>query len=496
MADRGITRLSENNKSHRQAINKMPDVDSMTYEERREKRYMHHKEILWIYWFVIILGVWMILSPLTFGYGKSVVLPGGDRSLWLSTEARITAMRWSDIISGFLLIFWGWQSLLPERSVSKWMIGVTGIWITTAPLLFWAPSAAAYLNGMVVGALAIALSVIIPGIPNLVMFVHKGPVVPPGWSYNPSSWPQRSILILLAFAGWMVSRYLGAYQMGFIDQIWEPFFGEGSKKVLFSDISHSLPVSDGALGAYAYTFEFLMVWIGAPTRWRTMPWIVTLFGILVIPLGLVHIFLVISQPVLIGQWCTLCLLAAAIMLPMIPLEADEVIANIQHLKEAVNKGENFWYVFFTGGGPTEVNVDERSPQIADLPIKPAEVVKSAVWGMSVPWTLGLSTLLGFVMMLVPGIFGVPIDEIPANICHLGGALVMVTSVISMGEVLRRARYFNIILALIILMGPWFFGDAVTGLLISTTLAGLALILLALPRGPVREKYGFWDKYIS
>ena len=496
MAERGITRPTANDKNHRHKVSKMPDVDSLSYEERKEKLFTHHKEILWIYWLVIILGVWMILSPLTFSYGKSVIFPGGERSLWLTTEMRIAAMSWSDIISGILLIIFGWRSLLPGRPISNWMICLTGIWITTAPLLFWAPTAAVYLNGVIVGALAIALSVIIPGIPNLVMIVHKGPEVPPGWTYNPSSWPQRGILILLAFAGWMVSRYLGAYQMGFINQIWDPFFGDGSKNVLFSDISHSLPVSDGALGAYAYTFEFLMVWIGAPTRWRTMPWIVTIFGILVIPLGLVHIFLVISQPVLIGQWCTLCLLAAAIMLPMIPLEADEVIANIQHLKEAVEKGENFWYVFFTGGGPTEVNTDVRSPQIADLPVKPAEVMKSSVWGMSVPWTLGVSTVLGLALMLVPGIFSVSIDKISANICHLGGALVIVASVISMGEVLRRARYFNIFLGMIILIGPWILGDADTGLLVSTTIAGLALIPLALPRGPVREKYGFWDKYIS
>ncbi len=496
MVERGVTRSTANDKNHRYQKNKMPDIDSMTREERREKLFSHHKEILWIYWVVIMLGVWMIFSPLTFSYGKSVVFPGGDRSLWLTTEARIAAMTWSDIISGILLVVFGWRSLRPNKPVSNWMICITGIWLTTAPLIFWAPNAAAYLNSTLAGALAIALSVIIPGIPNLVMFVHKGPVVPPGWSYNPSSWPQRGILILLAFAGWMVSRYLGAYQMGFIDQIWEPFFGEGSQRVLFSDVSHSLPVSDGALGAYAYTFEFLMIWVGAPTRWRTMPWIVTIFGILVIPLGLVHIFLVISQPVLIGHWCTLCLLAAAIMLPMIPLEADEVIANIQHLKEAVEKGENFWYVFFTGGGPTEVNSDERSPQIANLPSKPSKVLKSSVWGMSVPWNIGISAVLGLILMFVPGFFGVPIEKISANICHLGGALVIVTSVISMGEVLRRARYFNMLLALIILIAPWFTDESTTGFLISTTITGLALFPLAIRRGPVKEKYGFWHKYIS
>lgn len=43
-----------------------------------------------------------------------------------------------------------------------------------------------------------------------------------------------------------------------------------------------------------------MGFMGSPSRWRTMPWMVAVFGILVIPLGLVHIFLVISQPLVAG----------------------------------------------------------------------------------------------------------------------------------------------------------------------------------------------------
>jgi len=79
-----------------------------------------------------------------------------------------------------------------------------------------------------------------------------------------------------------------------------------------------------------------------------MPWMVVLFGILVIPLGLVHVFLVVSQPVVVGQWCTLCLVAAAIRWPMLPLEADEVVAMGQHLKQCKRRGERLWTVFWKG----------------------------------------------------------------------------------------------------------------------------------------------------
>jgi hypothetical protein len=326
--------------------------------------------------------------------------------------------------------------------------------------------------------------------------MKMGAEVPPGWTYNPSSWPQRWIMIVAGFMGWMVSRYLGAFQLGYIDNMWDPFFGTGSEMVLNSKMSHSWPISDGAFGAFAYTFEFLMGWMGAPTRWRTMPWMVTLFGILVIPLGLVHIALVISQPLVVGHWCTFCLLAAAIMLPMIPLEFDEVIAMVQHMKSATRRGGKFWKVFWKGGMPEEDNKDERSPQLMELPVSFRKVFRASVWGMSVPWTLLVSTILGVILIFAPGLFGISIERSVADINHLGGALIVVFSVISMGEVVRRGRYLNIPVALGILVIPWLLPDGHTGLNLTSTLIALALVPLAIPRGPKKENYGFWDRYVT
>jgi len=468
----------------------------MDPEQRKQMLRMHHMQTLWVYWMLVMLGIWLVLAPLTFSYGKSVVMPSGGRSIWLSDAGRIAAMKWSDIISGILLIFFGWRSLTPNRPVSVWVTCFIGIWITMAPVIFWAPTAAAYLNDTLVGALVIALSILIPGMPNMIMYMKMGSEVPPGWSYNPSSWPQRWIMIVTGFMGWMVSRYLGAFQLGYIDQLWDPFFGPESELVLNSKMSHSLPVSDGSLGALAYTFEFLMGWMGAPTRWRTMPWMVAFFGILVIPLGLVHIILVISQPLVVGHWCTFCLLAASIMLPMIPLEVDEVVAMGQHLITAKRKGENFWQVFWKGGMPDEKNQDERSPKLLQLPAKFGEVFRASVWGMSIPRTLAASTLLGLFLLFAPGWFGVTIEDPLADVNHLGGALIIVISVISMGEIVRRGRYLNILTGLMIAVAPWFLGTGHLGLVLTDLIAGLILIPLALPRGPKKETYGLWDKYVT
>jgi hypothetical protein len=486
MGKRGVARPMQEMPAHGQAM-------EMSHEDRLEMLKMHHQQTLWIYWTLILLGFWVLLSPFTFGYDKAVIEPSGGRQVWLSLQARIQAMIWSDIVSGLALIFFGWRSLTVNRPISLWICCFTGIWLNMAPLLFWSPSAAAYLNGTAVGVLVIALTILIPGLPNMIMYMKMGGDQPPGWSYNPSSWAQRWILIVLGFAGWVVSRYLGAHQLGYIDHAWDPFFAESTYRVLNSRMSHSWPISDAAFGAFAYTFEFLMGYMGAPSRWRTMPWMVTLFGILVIPLGLVHIFLVISQPLVVGEWCTLCLLAAAIMLPMIPLEVDEVIAMGQHMVQSKRRGERLWNVFWQGGSAEGSTEDKRSPELVTLPEKPGTVLKASIWGMTFPWTLALSAVLGIWLMFSPTIFGAVKPASDVN--HLIGALILVVSVIAMGEPLRIGRYLNALLGLTIALAVWFAGDPPTAFQINSVIIGILVALLGLPRGRIVESFGSWDKYV-
>lgn len=462
-------------------------------EQRHHMLHMHHRQTLWIYWLLVMLGVWMILAPLTFDYGRATVAPSGGREVWLSLDARVWAMTLSDVATGLLLVLFGWRSLTPNRPISLWICCFLGVWLTFAPVIFWAPTAEAYLNSTLVGALVIALTIIIPGMPNMPLYMQMGGDTPPGWSYNPSSWPQRAILVALAFAGWLVSRYLAAYQMGYIDHAWDPFFGGQTRQVLDSEMSHMWPVSDAGFGAVAYTFEFMMALMGGASRWRTMPWMVTLFGILVIPLGLVHILLVISQPVVVEAWCTLCLLAALLMLPMIPLEVDEVVAMGQHLAAGRRRGESLWKVFWKGGEPEGAEADRRSPELAEFPHKPRRVAVASIWGTSYPWMLVLATLLGLFAMFSPWLFG--IDRPAANVHFVAGALIITTSVCAMGEPIRLIRYLNLPLAAGLIVLPWLMpGDSLAGQL-NAVLVGLLVIGLSMPAGPRTEQYGSWDRYI-
>ncbi len=494
MASRGVTRPMMHMNDPKESDKGNGNMD-MSMQDRKQMLHMHHMQTLWVYWMIILLGCWMILFPLTFSYAKGVVTPGGGREIWLTLQQRIGIMKWGDIVSGILLVVLGWRMLKPNRPVEGWLCCLVGVYLSIAPLLFWSPTAAGYVNGTMVGILVVSLTILIPGMPNMIMYMKMGSEVPPGWSYNPSSWPQRWIMIVLGFLGFVVSRYLAAFQLGYIDNMWDPFFGISSEQVLNSTMSHSLFVSDAGLGALAYTFEFLMGFMGSPSRWRTMPWMVALFGVLVIPLGLVHIFLVISQPLAVGAWCTFCLGAAAIMLPMIPLEIDEVVAMCQHVVQAMRRGEKFWPVFWKGGEPVEMNKDERSPELMQLPDNFGKVFKASVWGMTVPWTLLASAVIGVALVALPAIFTMPVKASAADINHLCGALVVVVSVISMGEVVRAGRYANVFLGLAIAVLPWFMGDATATFKIIDAVAGVVVAALAIPRGVIKEKYGLWQRFV-
>lgn len=479
---------------------------AMSRDDRRAMLRMHHQQTLWIYWTLVLLGFWTMLSPVTFGYlnEKQWVDPSGGRGVWFSDEThtalRAWLMTWSDVAAGLLLVVFGWRSLLPDRPKSLWACCFVGVWLSFAPVLFWAPTAAAYLNDTLVGAMVIALTILIPGMPNMIMYMQMGPPTPPGWSYNPSSWPQRWIMIATGAAGWFVSRYIAAFQLGYIDYVWDPFFGfhAGTQQVLNSQMSHAWPISDGALGALSYTFEFLMGWMGSPARWRTMPWMVAFFGILVIPLGLTHIILVVSQPLVVHHWCAACLLAAGIMLPMIPLEVDEVVAMIQHVRQAKRRGDrggSLWQIFWKGGTAEDCTPDERTPELREFPRRPGRLFVASIWGMSFPWPLVVCSLLGIFLMTLPTLLGVDIHTRAADVGHLGGALVVTVSVIAMGEVVRIGRYLNVLLGLAVAIGPWIADGGGIAFAVANTIAGAAVAALSLPRGRKTERYGSWDAYV-
>lgn len=169
------------------------------------------------------------------------------------------------------------------------------------------------------------------------------PDVPLGWSYNPSAWSERLPVLALALTGFGIATYLGLYQLGAVPVVWEPFFGEGSHRILKeSSIAHLLPVPDAVLGAVVYLLDATAGVVGSRVRWRTMPWIVLLLGMIAAGLAVGGVLLAIFQPVLFHAYCTLCLASAACSILMVGFVMAEVLAALQFLKREREQGRSAW----------------------------------------------------------------------------------------------------------------------------------------------------------
>lgn len=180
----------------------------------------------------------------------------------------------------------------------------------------------------------------------------------PPFDYNPGAWSQRVPIAILAAVGTLIAAYLALYQWRLVDSVWDPVFGEGTERVLDSEASHAMRrwmrIPDAALGAIGYLSEVVYSLVGSTRRWQYRPWMVVIFGIDVIPLGLVSAILVVIQGVSIGSWCFLCLVTAAISLLLVYFAYDEVWACLKYLyrvRQSTGSWRIFWRAFWGVASP-------------------------------------------------------------------------------------------------------------------------------------------------
>lgn len=445
-----------------------PRSNADRLRSRHEAEYRRlHRENLWAPFMNMGLALWLMTSPATLGYSSG----------WLAV---------SDIGSGILLLVLSFLSLSWQWGMARWAAAAVGFWLLSAPLVFWADSAAAYLNGTLVGMLVMAFAVLWPPVPGISpVAAGTGPAVPQGWGYSPSSWLQRLPVIGLAFIGFFVSRYLAAYQLGHVDGIWEPFFAgarenprNGTEEIITSSVSQAWPVPDAGLGALTYALEILTGMIGASNRWRTMPWLVILFGILIIPLGVVSITFIIIQPIIIGTWCTLCLIAAAAMLLQIPYSIDEVVATVQFMMRRKKAGRPLLLVFFRG----DTDKGTEAERAGDFEQPPLRVLKNAFsGGVSFPPNLVLCILLGIWLMFTRITLGAGAEMADAD--HLIGALVITIAVTAMADMARIVRYLIMPLGAALLVTPFIYG-AGDEAAVASIICGVLLMAASYGKGRV------------
>jgi len=444
-----------------------------------EARYRsEHRAGRWAHFVNIALGVWLLTQPPMIGVTEPYLI-------------------WSECVLGAALILFATLSLSWRMSWARWICAGIGTLVMAAPFLFWTTNPAAYLSDTLVGALIVGFAICTPPeVGPSPLAAMTGPESPPGWSYNPSSWTQRLPIILLALVGLQVSRYLAAYQLGHVEGVWEPFFmgsagdpRNGTEEIITSHVSEAWPVSDAAVGGYTYVLEILTGIVGSRMRWRTMPWLVVLFGLMIAPLGITSIFFIIIQPIVIGTWSTLALIGAAAMLIQIPYSLDELIATLQFMRRRVKAGRSWLRVFLFG----DTDEGKRGEGADEFDARPGAVLQ-AMWtgGVSLPRNLAVAAVVGLWLMFTRLTLGA--DGGMANADHLIGALALTVISLAAAEVARALRFLLIPLGAALLVTPFIYGASL-GQTIAGIICGMFLIMLSLRRGTIRACYAGWQKFI-
>jgi len=214
-----------------------------------------------------------------------------------------------------------------------------------------------------------------------------------------------------------------------------------------------------------------------------------LFGVMIVPLGIVSITFIIIQPIVIGTWCTLCLIAAAAMLIQIPYSLDELVATSVFLWRRKKQGRPLLRIFFTGDtdeGKWEDKEDDfRQPA--------GTIIKDMLTGgVTVPWNLGVCFLIGAWLMFTRLVIGTESDM--ANTDHLIGALAITVVITAFAESARAARFCLIPLGLWLLAAPFLYEVSIASI-VSSVVCGLLLIVLSWRRGTIMNRYGEWERCI-
>lgn len=454
------------------------DAQRTDYESLRRVQYAENR---WPHFANVGLGAWLITQPFIIGVDEP-------------------ALRATEMGLGAALVVFALASLSWRATWARWTCAAIGTLVMAAPFVFWTQSPAAYATDTLIGALIFAFAVCLKPEPGTsAAAAMSGPTVPLGWSYNPSGWTQRLPIIAMALLGLYLSRHLAAYQLGHIPTAWEPFFPgsptdprNGTEEIITSWVAKAWPYPDAAIGAWTYLLEILTGIVGSRQRWRTMPWLVILFGLMIAPLAITSIIFIIIQPVVLGTWSTLALIGAAAMLLQIPYSLDEIIATLQFLRRRAQAGRSWIRVLLVGDTDTH-GTDSRPEPADEFGRSPTAIVRDVVGGgVNLPWNLLAAGTIGMVLMLTRVLFGVEGDL--ANVHHVIGALVLTVVSVAAAEVARSVRFVNLALGAALAASPLVV-DAPLAHGAITVVAGLSIAALSWRRGPVLSRYAGWSRWI-
>ncbi len=388
-------------------------------------------------------------------------------STWTFSGVSV-AMKVSDIVSALLIIVIAIVRLRREDHKADYLLFFVGLWLQFAPLAFWAELGGSYLNDTLTGF--------------VVMFVamlwheeapHPLHATPKGWSYNPSRLSERVPIAALSLLCWLTARTMASYQLGYLHELIDPVFGNGTIDVITSPLSKKFPVSDAGLGAMAYTLETIMALHGGEERWHKKPIFVLFFCMLIIPVGLVSTILIILQPLIVGAWCFWCLLTAIMMLFMITFAVDEMVLTYQFLKMYRKKAPSLYTLLVKGSSCLKEPLHITQEPSPIFPMR----------GIGFPPTLIVAALVGLVLMFYSS--RLQLSYLIASLDHILGALVVLISVISFAEPARNLRWLLIPIAAVVFIYSW---TLTSFPLLFHLSISIALALLAIRKGHIKESF--------
>jgi hypothetical protein len=235
---------------------------------------------------------------------------------------------------------------------------------------------------------------------------------------------------------------------------------------------------------------------GSRQRWRTAPWLVLLFGLMIVPLGMTTILFIVIQPVVLGTWSTLALVGGAAVLIQIPYSLDELLATAQFLRRRVRAGQPWLRVLFLGDtdeAPAATDRRESGEDGDEFDLPLGTVLRRFTGGgVSLPWNLALAGLLGLSLLFTRVTLGAAGSLADAH--HIIGCAVLTVVAVAAADVARPVRVLNALLGVVLMVVPLLL-DADKLQFAMTWGIGIALVLLSVRRGPILERYGAWNRLL-
>lgn len=102
------------------------------------------------------------------------------------------------------------------------------------------------------------------------------------------------------------------------------------------------------------------------------------------------------------------------------------------------------------------------------------------------WAQIVNILIGLGLMVTPAIL--KFDRVASDNNHIAGPLVITFAVISLWEINRNVRLFNIITGCWLALSPFIIGFA-SDARVTDIVSGIAVIIFSLFKGKIKSRYG-------